>query len=110
VSPATDDEERRDFRRGLRVAGVAIAGWIALWCVAAAFGLAAGKRMVGPQGVEGYLAMSNIVGVCGVTPVALVTGFFLLLAKGRVIRFVLSGMVVGFTITLWPVVLWIFGW
>ena len=62
--------------------------------------------MVGLRGVEGYLAMTGIVGVCGVTPLAIVSGFFLLLAKGRIALFVISGMVIGFVITLWPVLLW----
>jgi len=98
--------ERRDFLLGLLTACCAIAGWIVLWSVAGAIGLRVGKWLVGPQGLDGYGAMSGIVGVCGVTPLALVIGFFKLLAKGRIVRFLLSGMLVGFAITLWPVPLW----
>jgi hypothetical protein len=98
--------ERRDFLLGLLVACCAIAGWIVLWGVAGAIGLQVGQWLVGPGGLDGYLAMTGIVGGCGVTPLALVIGFFKLLAKGRMVRFLLSGMLVGFAITLWPVLTW----
>jgi len=97
------DSERRDFLLGLLVACCAIATWIVVWGLAGAIGLHVGKWLVGPHGFDGYLAMSGIVGVCGVTPLGLVAGFFLLLAKGRIVRFLVSGMLVGFAITLWPV-------
>lgn len=65
-------------------------------------GLAAGKVLVGPGSLDGYLAMTAIVGVCGVTPLALIAGFFRLLVKGRIVLFLVSGALVGLAITLWP--------
>ena len=95
-----------DTRPGLVTLG-AIAGWIALWCICGAVGLEAGKRMVGPQGLDGYGAMTGIVGVCFVTPVSFISAIFLLLAKRRVVPFILSGAVIGLAITLWPVITWV---
>jgi hypothetical protein len=94
--------DRSDFRRGLLVAPGAIAAWIVLWCVAGMIGLAAGKVLVGPGSLDGYLAVTAIVGVCGVTPLALIAGFFRLLVKGRIVLFLVSGALVGLAITLWP--------
>jgi hypothetical protein len=95
-----------DIRPGLVTLG-AIAGWIALWCICGAVGFEAGKRLVGPQGLDGYGAMSGIVGVGLMTPLAFVSAIFLLLAKRRVVPFILSGALVGFAITLWPVITWV---
>jgi hypothetical protein len=50
--------------------------------------------------------MAGITGVRGVTPAVLVAAFFLLLVKGRIVWFFLSGVLSGLVITLWPVVLW----
>lgn len=47
------------------------------------------------------------MGVGFVTPLAFVGGVFLLLAKQRRVLFILSATLVGFAITLWPVILWI---
>jgi hypothetical protein len=89
------------------VAVLAIAGWLVLWGVAVAIGLPVGKRVVGPDGLEGYGAMTGITGVWGVTPAVLVAAFFLLLVKGRIVWFFVSGVLTGLAITLWPVVLWL---
>jgi hypothetical protein len=87
---------------------VATAGWIVLRGAAAAIGSRAGLWLAGPDGRDDYLAMSGIVGVAGVTPAAFVASFFLLLVKGRFIKFLVSGIVVGLAITLWPLPLWLF--
>jgi len=52
--------------------------------------------MVGPKGIEGYVAMSG--------------GIFLILAKRHVVLFSLSAALVGFAITLWPVIAWVVPW
>ncbi len=81
--------------------------WARLWCICGAIGLGVGKRMVGTKGIEGYLAMSGIVGGCFITPLAFVSGIFLLLAQRHVVLFILSAALVGFAITLWPVIAWV---
>jgi len=65
---------------------------------------------VGPKGIEGYVAMSGIVGGCFITPLAFVSGNFLILAKRHVVLFSLSAALVGFAITLWPVIAWVVPW
>jgi hypothetical protein len=101
-----DPSAWEDIRPGLVTLG-AIAGWIVLWCICSAIGLNVGKRMVGPKGIEGYLAMSGIVGGCFITPLAFVSGIFLLLAKRHVVLFILTAVLVGFAITVWPVIAWV---
>jgi len=95
-----------DIRPGLITLG-AIACWIVLWCISAFIGVNVGKRLVGSQGLDGYGALSGIVGVGFVTPLAFIGGIFLLLSKRRRILFILSAPLVGFAITLWPVILWV---
>ena len=77
-----------------------------LWCIAGAIGLKAASWVLEVDEIDGYGALSGIVGACAITPLAFVSGFFLLLARGRVVRFLLSGALVGLAITAWPLLLW----
>ena len=72
----------------------AIACWIELWWISVTVGMELGKRMVGPEGRDGDLAL---------------TGLFFWV-KRRVVLFVFCAVPIGLAITLWPLLAWVFPW
>jgi hypothetical protein len=88
----------------------AFLSWILLWGLTVAVGLKLGSAMVGPQGREGYATMTGLVGIIVVSPLGLLCSIFFLRAKRRVLLFIICGGLVGFAITLWPALAWVYPW
>jgi hypothetical protein len=66
---------------------------------------------VGPAGSQGYAALTGLLGVLVISPLALIGLIvFLLLINRHVVLFILSAMPIGLTITLWPLLEWVFPW
>jgi hypothetical protein len=84
--------------------------WILLWGLTFTVGLKLGLAMVGPQGREGYAAMTWLVGVIVVSPLGLLCSIFFLRATRRIVLFIICGGLVGFAITLWPALEWVYPW
>ena len=77
--------------------------WGGLWFISAAVGYEIGKKAVGPLGGEGYAALTGLLGVLVISPLALIGSIvFLLLIHRRVVLFILSAVPIGLAITLWP--------
>lgn len=80
----------------------AIACWIVLWWISVTVGMELGKRMVGPEGRDGDLALTGLVGVILISPLRLACSTFFLWVKRRVVLFVFCAVPIGLAITLWP--------
>jgi len=85
----------------------AIACWIELWWISVTVGMELGKRMVGREGRDGYLALTGLVGVILISPLGLVCSTFFLWVKRRVVLFVFCAVPIGLAITLWPLLAWV---
>lgn len=80
----------------------AIACWLVLWWSSVTVGMELGERVVGPEGRDGYLALTGIVGVIFISPLGLACSTFFLWGKRRVVLFVFCAVPTGLAITLWP--------
>ena len=82
----------------------AIACWAVLWVGSMAVGLKLGKALAGPQGLDGYLALTGIWAVL-LIPMAFGCSMLFLRRKLNTFLFLVSAVPVGFFITLWPFLL-----
>jgi len=101
-----DREALKRSRRGF-IDLVAIACWIVLWVGSAISGRELGKSWVGPQGEQGYLAVTGLMALA-LAPLTLAVGVacavFLLWRRREVFLFILSAIPSGLAITWWPFV------
>jgi len=66
-----------------------------------ALGLELGKTIVGPQGHQGYMALTGILGIL-LIPLGLACSMLVLWWKRDIFLFLVSAVPIGLAITLWP--------
>ena len=88
----------------------AIVCWGLLWWLTTIGGMELGKRWVGREGLDGYLALTALLGFIVITPIGFACSTVFLWWKRNLALFLLSAVFVGLAITLWPLLEWVFPW